>query len=38
MEKIKCPLCEQEFDDDVRNRADENGEIKVCPKCGFQFI
>jgi len=35
---VICPLCGHQFVDDLKNRADENGEISVCPKCFFQFI
>lgn len=35
---VICPLCGHQFVDNLKNRADENGEISVCPKCFFQFI
>lgn len=35
---VICPLCGHQFVDDLKNRADENGEVSVCPKCFFQFI
>lgn len=35
---VICPMCGHQFVDDLKNRADENGEISVCPKCFFQFI
>ena len=37
MAKAKCPKCGQEVEIDIAKAVDENGEVFVCPHCGFKF-
>ena len=37
MTKVNCPKCNGEVELDVRKTVDENGEVFVCPHCGYPF-
>lgn len=37
MKSIKCLKCGNEVAIDIAHAQDEEGEVFVCPKCGFEF-
>ena len=37
MKKVKCVKCGNEVVIDIARARDEEGEVFVCPKCGFEF-
>lgn len=34
---VQCPKCKADVKIDISDAIDENGEIYICPKCGYQF-
>lgn len=34
---IKCPKCQQDVKIDIAHAVDENGEVFMCPHCGYHF-
>jgi predicted RNA-binding Zn-ribbon protein involved in translation (DUF1610 family) len=34
---IKCPKCGGTVEIDIARAVDEEGEVFVCPECGFQM-
>ena len=34
---IKCPKCDKEVEIDIVNSVSEDGEVFVCPHCGYYF-
>ena len=37
MTKLNCIRCGGEVEINIANAQDENGEVFVCPHCGFKF-
>ena len=37
MEKIKCPKCNADIDVSIENAIDAEGEVFMCPNCGFDL-
>ena len=37
MIKIKCPKCNTEVEINISKAVDENGEVFMCPNCGFKL-
>lgn len=37
MKTINCPKCSFPVEIDIANAMDEQGEVFVCPKCGYKF-
>ena len=37
MKKVKCVKCGTEVEINIANAVDFNGEVYVCPECGYKF-
>ena len=37
MKKVKCVKCGNEVEINIANAVDFNGEVYVCPECGYKF-
>ena len=37
MKQVKCAKCGTDVTIDIAKAVDENGEVFVCPNCGFKF-
>lgn len=37
MKQVKCVNCGGQVTIDIAKAIDENGEVFVCPHCGFKF-
>ena len=37
MRTIKCPKCSKEFDINIANSITDDGEVFMCPHCGWKI-
>ena len=37
MDVIKCPKCQEDVTINISESISEDGEVFICPKCGYKF-